>query len=177
MITIWDLDPQCTRKRQRGEPTYVSEPKSHQGSTEFPSRSSRDSGATSKARSSSGMGSSITAGMSTLQQLRQVLTVKHGSTVAAWRAALDPDMKGRVSFGTYCIVCLDCGFHANAKSLWQELCGAKGWVSFRDIDADCNRHLDNFRQTLLAQFGSLVQAWQHGLDVDGKGVLDEAVFV
>lgn len=191
LITIWDLDPLCNRKRERGHTPYISEPRisdsppgrSRGGLQRAPPKARAETPtehSTTKVStlslSASGDSSSILHGISLQQQLRRSLTKKYGSTVAAWRGALNPELQGSLAFGKFCLVLSDCCFHGNARSLWKELCGESRCVEFSDVDPDAAEMLNEFREQLLGRFGSLLHAWQSCLDVDRKGLVDEFVF-
>lgn len=184
LITIWDLDPVCNRKRQRGDVRFVSSAKSPdwQGGSK---RHNQSAGSGSEEADES---TAFTAGPSTsssapagrcdpeLQALRLCLRIRHGSTVAAWRAALDPEMTGSLSFGKYIIVLEESGFQGNVKGLWEELAMGRRGITLKDVDPDAVRHLDRLRSELLNKYGSLIKAWA-ALDSDAAGRLDQEDFI
>jgi len=186
LITIWDLDPMCTRLRQRGQIPYITQPRSpisapgkkKMGFGEEDRGSSRASASHSERRTKVVPGDelSLLARVPLSQQLRTSLTKKYGSTVAAWRQAMDPDIVGTVAFGKFCVVCENSMFTGNAKGTWQEICGEKGRATFRDIDPAAAEVLDDFREQLLKRFGNIVQAWK-GLGGIGRKGVSEAAFV
>uniref|UniRef100_A0A7S4S6F6 EF-hand domain-containing protein n=1 Tax=Alexandrium monilatum TaxID=311494 RepID=A0A7S4S6F6_9DINO len=189
LITIWDLDPTCNRKRQRGDVRVISSAKSPtwEGGAK---RRQHSPGAVSDAGAleDGACGGSIASGPSVaatssgnrcdpeLQTLKQYLRIKHGSTVAAWRSELDPDMQGTLSFGKLMIVLEECGFQGNVKGLWEELALGRAGITLRDIDPEAVRLLDRFREQLLSKYGSLVKAWE-AIDSEGAGRLDQEDFV
>merc|ERR1719161_523506 len=97
--------------------------------------------------------------VSVCRVMRQAVRKRHGSTAAAWRAHFDPDLTGAVSFGKFVIVVGDCGFHGNVKCMWQHLAGEKNTISFRDLDPECAKILDEARESLVNSSGSILQAW------------------
>merc|ERR1719310_698607 len=113
-----------------------------------------------------------------MEQMRNALRKKHGSTVAAWRTAIDPRGTGCVAFGRLVIALEDCAFHGKLKSLWSQMVGDRedAMARFADIDEDAAKTLDSFREQIVAKSGSLLQAWRGGLDVDGTAIVAEADF-
>lgn len=187
LITIWDLDPFCTRKRQRGEEVFIAQPKSPLSATAGKKsfgQAGNDKQAKAQADAERALKPSeqkheaaLKAGREALPQARQVLKQKYGSTVAAWREALDPKGAGSISFGNFMIVLEDCAFKGNVKGLWKVLCGDRGTAMFRDIDPDSQQMLDVFREELVGRFGSITEAWKSCFDPANTGIVTEADFV
>eukprot|EP00927_Polykrikos_kofoidii_P059504 TRINITY_DN54653_c0_g1_i1.p1 TRINITY_DN54653_c0_g1~~TRINITY_DN54653_c0_g1_i1.p1 ORF type:complete len:1318 (-),score=202.09 TRINITY_DN54653_c0_g1_i1:132-3737(-) len=234
-LTIWDLDPSCSRKLQRGDPMLLSKPKSgaadesvhprNKGGSKLAGTDSHQeniasedgnaqvaephivqsggdnlvspedekptSGEEKQARGSKStpllasrsqvlpepvQSSLCLGGVTMIQNLRQVLKKKYGSTLAGWRASFDPHMTGKVGFGKFMIVVENCAFHGNVKSLWQELSAGEAMATFKDVDPEAQQIVDSTREQLVNQFGSLLAAWQKGLDLDGMGRLTESDF-
>jgi len=196
-ITIWDLDPSCTRKKQRGEEAFIRVPKSPISAPSVPRKAfgqeylqrQREKAKESNSLPSQKKDAAVAkAGVESLPQLRQVLRAKHGTTVAAWRMAMDPKMCGYISFGNFVLVVQDCNFTGNVKALWKVIActevaqrpNAAGGAeqkedkpafvaSFKDIDPASQKMLDDFREQLLAKFGCLLTAWRDGIDEAGFG--------
>lgn len=181
LITIWDFDPACARKRQRGQASFISEPRSFDREAnhrrhQFGSNDSLDTTSVSSFGKAS-VTSSTMLGGGPLQQLRQALKLKYGSSVAAWRNVMDSSMTGSLSFGKLVIVLEDCCFSGHTKRLWEDLSMGKSTISFKDVDGEAARMLDNFREQLISCRGSITAAWTGGLDIDGLGRVDEADFL
>eukprot|EP00931_Biecheleriopsis_adriatica_P007443 TRINITY_DN108721_c0_g1_i1.p1 TRINITY_DN108721_c0_g1~~TRINITY_DN108721_c0_g1_i1.p1 ORF type:complete len:1204 (+),score=286.18 TRINITY_DN108721_c0_g1_i1:87-3614(+) len=182
LLTIWDLDPECSRKRQRGDHAIIySEPKSLTAHPQERKPLWDANASTSSVRTNS---TAITSksyhsysGPTPQQQLKTALKVAYGSTVAAWRTQLDPHLQGTCGFGNFMLVMEDCAFAGPVKSLWDDLRGESTTITFKDMDEDSARILDNFRSQLVEKFGSILQAWHEGLDSDSAGRLDEEHFI
>lgn len=174
LISIWDLDPNCSRKRQRGEVAHISNPKDptevrlHRrkfGEKEGPKEGT------------------LREGIPPIQQMRSALRKTYGSTSAAWCGALDPSLTNQVSFGKFCIVMQECTFEGKVKVLWQELIDSKDargcvdqhGVSYMDLDPDCAKLLENFREQMISKSGSIMHCWREAL-APGGGPLDEGDF-
>lgn len=157
LLTIWDIDPECTRKRLRGQVPYVSEGKDLTTKTGDDTKRGAIAG-------------------SLQQQMRQVLRIRHGSTAAAWRAVLDPRMQGFVACNKFLNVMDEYAYSGNVKKLWEELAGGRAFATFKDIDPEAFTTLTHVRECLLDKFGNLTKAFDEGLDLDGIGRVDEAEF-
>jgi len=193
LITIWDLDPQCTRKRQRGETAILTSPSKspmgHSGEvalghtarsfSETPKFSStgRSTGFGSSGSSQAGYASAVNAGSSTVDACRKALNKTFGSTVAAWRGALDPKNTGAVSFMKFCIVLDQAGFAGKIKCLWQELVQAETALTFQALDPETATILASFRNFLVSKCGSLINAWHQYLDDIDISRVDEDDFL
>jgi len=165
LLTIWDIDPECTRKRQRGQAVGG-------GATAPPS--------TKTSVMSSGGGNPNNPGdvaFSPRRQLKNVLRTAFGSTVIAWRQELDQHMQGSVTFGKFMIVMEHCNFTGNVKKLWEQLTEGRAGATFKDIDPEAFKGLAVLREQLVGKYGSLVQAWDQCIDVDLVGRVDESEFV
>lgn len=187
LITIWDLDPACTRQRQRGEEVmpppsplaHKSSARAQQSALPAVMSADGDIGVVAETpniptmRSSTVSGSQfIVSELSLLEQLRKSLRHKYGSTLAAWRGALDVQSKGSTSFSKFCLSLDECSFHGNRKTIWRELVESAGGasVTYKAVDADTARLIDKFRGHLLANFLSLQEAWRKGLDLPSLGL-------
>lgn len=184
LLTIWDLDPNCTRKRQRGDPAFISTAKDAESKTGTRTHfSSKDElNKTSPSRlNTTGMSSVIEAQIPQLEILRRTLRNKYGSTVVAWRLALDPDSVGTTAFGRLCLVLDECAFKGNRKAIWQELLSKqpqkRTHIEFQDIDADAQAMLDSARTLILGLFSSISEFWRKGLDPENIGRLGEEEFL
>jgi len=173
LITIWDLDPLCTRKKSRGEVAYFTEPKEI---GEIERRAEFALHETSTTTMMSGM-TSLGPGVSPLHPLRQALRKRHGSTVIAWREALDLKLAGTACWGRFVLCLEDCAFSGNIKGLWQELSGKRECITFKDLDQDAARMLTSFREQLLEKFGCITEAWAKGLNSGGVGRVGEKDFI
>lgn len=205
LITIWDLDPEASRKRAQGKETHlhnnISLPKSpttktgkrpsfgefaplddegHAINTSQMSQTAMNTSTTSwrsASRVDSPESSSIMVNKTTpLKILRQALRKRHRSTVAAWCNAFDPDMTGRCGFSKFMIVLEDCGYHGNSKTLWADI-SEKDFLTFKDLDAGTARVLDEYREFLVSTSGSILQAWHTLLDTEGAERVDEFEFI
>lgn len=198
LITIWDLDPACSRKRAQGKESaivHVSMPKSpttHVGrrpsfgeftqlDAEGHAQNIQNTSTTSwrsSGRTGSPNSSNILSTTTPLKICRQTLKKKYRSTVAAWRNALDPNMTGQVGFGKFMIVLEDCGYHGTVKTLWADLVGDNGkFMTLRDLDATAAKVLDEFRECLLASSGCILKGWHTLLDTEGAERVDEMEFL
>mmetsp|Transcript_47990 Transcript_47990/g.114057 ORF Transcript_47990/g.114057 Transcript_47990/m.114057 type:complete len:1185 (-) Transcript_47990:90-3644(-) len=204
LITIWDLDPECSRKRQRGQ--KEKEQQSSMSSTLSVAKSRENASVPKDAltvhkRRTQGFGQR-TAGESELgdlsqesvqttsseprftsetqppaETLRAALRRKYGSTAAAWRTVLDPDLRGTVSFGKFRIVLDHCIFQGDVKALWQQLAGSNKGMSFRNLDPPAQKLLDLARRRWTETFGSLDAAWMKGIDQHGIGCINQDEFL
>eukprot|EP00440_Ansanella_granifera_P041816 gb/GFBE01045337.1/.p1 GENE.gb/GFBE01045337.1/~~gb/GFBE01045337.1/.p1 ORF type:complete len:1196 (+),score=297.39 gb/GFBE01045337.1/:1-3588(+) len=183
LLTIWDLDPLCSRKRERGyEAIIYSEPKSptsHPLSEKkpFSPEASFMSGTSRASTALTSKSFHTFSGPSPQQQLRLSLKVAYGSTVAAWRMVMDPHLQGSCGFGKFMVVLEDCCFAGKAKTLWDDLSDGRPSITFKDIDEEAARMLDNFREQLVEKYGCILKAWHGGLDLDSSGRLDESDFI
>jgi len=178
-IFIWDIDPAGARKYVRGDHAPISSPRKPSSTkASHSSASSSHSLSAPKSKQLRGSQESTTfKGMSQLEALRVGLRNQHGSTVAAWRKALDPEMQGKISFGHFCNALSNGTFNGSVKVLWQQLSGGGTTICFGDIDAPVQGFLDDARRRVLESFGSLTEAWRHGFDVNGGRAVDQNTFV
>jgi len=183
VLTIWDIDPLCTRKRQRGDAAIFPDEK---GKPRTPHGDSLEASAERSAMMSTSMTSMKSTqshsgdpkqGTPLPQLLRTSLARTHGTTVSAWRIAIDPQMTNKVQFGKLVVALETCMFMGNVKKLWEELSLGQPSIAFRDIDEEAAGILDGFRELLLDKAGSLLGAWRECLDVDGMGRVDEEEFI
>jgi Ca2+-binding EF-hand superfamily protein len=194
LITIWDLDPACTRQRNRGDPAFIAMPKDSISSvskrpgfgvsqTSFCSKGAgenNDRPATLEASTMSAQtvmsNGFVDDGMPLVAGLRKALKRRYGSTVAAWRGALDPEGKGVLGFSRFNLILDECAFQSNRKVIWKELVGDQKHAPFRAIDSDAAGIIDRFRGQLLERFPSLLEAWRQGLDPGRLGEINESEF-
>jgi len=192
LITIWDLDPVCSKRRAQGKDSFGSSQKSPSSKTaprpEFAESSMLDEegralnisvGDEGVYPSTSSFDNRVDGSKAAhdLRMLCLALRNKYGSTVAAWRASLDPEHAGSVSFGKFVIVLNDCSFHGNVKTLWAELAGTRGSISFSDLDPDSASILDECRNFFLTDYGTVLKAWHGVLDRHGVGKVDKEDFL
>eukprot|EP00930_Biecheleria_cincta_P057705 TRINITY_DN43596_c0_g1_i1.p1 TRINITY_DN43596_c0_g1~~TRINITY_DN43596_c0_g1_i1.p1 ORF type:complete len:1195 (-),score=263.57 TRINITY_DN43596_c0_g1_i1:29-3577(-) len=171
LITIWDLDPCCNRKKQRGETVFITEPKEVETKIELRAsfgREGREAEKRENEKHSSSVMSSGTSvgggGLTELQQLRNVLCKRYGSTIGAWRHALDPKLTGNTSWARFMMCADDCAFSGNLKGLWHEISRGETTATLKDVDGKSLECLTNFREELLSKFGSISEAWHDGID-------------
>ncbi|CAK0852593.1 unnamed protein product [Prorocentrum cordatum] len=187
LLSIWDLDPECSRKRARGDAPLISSPRKPVTSPEeerrlrkFGTRSalSPEHTAGSLGSRAQSAGALLENSMAPIEKLRKALRNHYGSTLAAWRAGLDPKLSGQTSFGTFVLVVNECALpRENVKGMWDELCNGAGKVSFEDIDQEAYQLLGAFRESLLGSSSCLTRAWRELLDVPGLQYLSEDAFV
>ncbi|CAK9058280.1 unnamed protein product, partial [Durusdinium trenchii] len=102
-------------------------------------------------------------GVSTKEALIDTLISRFGSVFRAWREVLDPLGRGRLSWGEFTHVFRRLGLHGDLQGLWAEL----------DVE-----QLGIFRLSDLdEEYGNMLKAWIKGIDVDGKGYIDQDRFV
>lgn len=200
-ITIWDLDPLCAKKMQRGDTAYIGGPpksptahttsrvttshperkpieaegKASMTPTKTSSAASPSSTMNGTMRSSSGF---ITDTVTDIEHLRQDCKNKFGSMLAAWRVAFDPLRTNGVAFSKFVSVLEEMAFQGNVKKLWMDVTeGKRHMATLKDIDPEAQRLVDTTREALVGKFGCLAVAWHNGLSPDGLPRLDEADFV
>eukprot|EP00928_Gymnodinium_smaydae_P020502 TRINITY_DN1791_c0_g2_i1.p1 TRINITY_DN1791_c0_g2~~TRINITY_DN1791_c0_g2_i1.p1 ORF type:complete len:1251 (-),score=231.11 TRINITY_DN1791_c0_g2_i1:58-3738(-) len=101
-----------------------------------------------------------------------VLRRRFGTIASAWRVALDPDLKGRLSFNEFVNVARSIGYSNNLKLLWNQLdVDRSGFISLNELDAEAATALDSFRDLLIKKYGTTLNAWKH-MDVDKNDRLD-----
>ncbi|CAK0860713.1 unnamed protein product [Prorocentrum cordatum] len=174
LISIWDLDPNCSRKRQRGEVAHISPKDPTEVRLHKKKFGEKDSGPQE---------TTLRQGIPLIQQMRAALRKTYGSTAAAWCGALDPSLTNQVSFGKFCMVMQECTFEGKVKLLWEELmdsvhargCMDQHGASYVDLDPDCAKLLDNFREQMISKSGSIMHCWKEAL-APGGGPLDEGDF-
>jgi len=118
-------------------------------------------------------------GITTLESFRKLLVSRYGSTVAAWRADVDPEGLNRLTFSMFCAAMQRIGgYTGNLKQLWDTLDpDCRGWFSFKELDEDSFNQIQAFRQALLGKYPSLSQVWHKGLAYDGVERVDQEVFL
>mmetsp|Transcript_10590 Transcript_10590/g.19567 ORF Transcript_10590/g.19567 Transcript_10590/m.19567 type:complete len:1194 (+) Transcript_10590:224-3805(+) len=168
LLTIWDIDPMCTRKRMRGETAVLCQPKTpsfHAGKTGLDLNPSKSSPSTLQL-----------ALQSPLPAIQKAMRTKHGTTVAAWRAVLDPDLSGTALFPDFCRMLQDCSHQGNSKIVWKQIAGDSEKITLKDIDPAAHKQLDAARLKFLETGGSLTKVWRR-LDPSKAGRLTEPDFV
>eukprot|EP00747_Dinoflagellata_sp_TGD_P108845 gnl/TRDRNA2_/TRDRNA2_170538_c1_seq1.p1 gnl/TRDRNA2_/TRDRNA2_170538_c1~~gnl/TRDRNA2_/TRDRNA2_170538_c1_seq1.p1 ORF type:complete len:954 (+),score=191.39 gnl/TRDRNA2_/TRDRNA2_170538_c1_seq1:1-2862(+) len=205
LITIWDIDPECSRERARGTKATINvstaaDAERHPlaakrkfgGSLHdslFPDDNASSANGSVRRQTNwdamaiprGGITDKVStlpaAGNANVVELRKVLVRQFGSTVCAWRTAFDPHMTGKVSFGKWCIVLQNANFYGSVKKIWVDLVGERKTMALKDLDNEAAELLDKFREGLLAQHPSILEAWWKGLDKEGAGKLDEEQFI
>jgi Ca2+-binding EF-hand superfamily protein len=112
-------------------------------------------------------------GVSTIDGFRNLLTIRFGSVVKAWKF-LDNDGNGRLSRGEFYAVLRKIGFGGNAKQLWEALDDDNsGFVSLQELHPAAHKGLTRFFDLLHAKYGTgplgVVNAWLNCFDLDGTG--------
>lgn len=105
------------------------------------------------------------------------MTQVHGSTVAAWSKAFDPNSRGFVTHCQFCAAMPKCELFGNVQGLWEELTKGCKKLVFANIDPEAQEQLDALREFFLDQFGSICGAWMQGLDKASLGRLNRDDFV
>lgn len=164
VLTIWDLDPASSLRLQRGQKAIICTGANEKKLVE-------ESTSTSRTKT---FHSFETPGQR--QLLVRSLRRRYGSTVQAWRAAFDPMGHGTCGFGVFMQVLEECAFGGKAKVLWEELRGDQAFMCFSDLDASAASLLENVREQLVEQFGSIQDAWYELVEAAG-GVLAQDAFV
>jgi len=166
-LTIWDIDPECTRKRQRGDEATFDTPSSPKhGTSTSSSQQSRGAGASSSSSSSAALAT----------RLRTALKNKYGSSVAAWRSLGSGKVLNEIGFTDFCRLLQGCEFSGSAKKLWKDLvCEREAkrekdgaaeepveetvTVTLAELDPEAQAILDKARKALVGRFGTLLVAW------------------
>lgn len=189
MLTIWDLDPECTKKMQRGERPVFRQPKSPvrpPASGKSCPRAAGEEYYAAKMRAAEENGTLpsqkkneeyMKAGSSLLPVLRQNLRVHYGSTLAAWRTAMDPKLTGSISFGSFVLGLEETGFSGNVKALWKVLAGDRGVATFADVDPETLKQVEEARRVFLERYGTLSEVWLACFGFGDKGQLPLDAFV
>mmetsp|Transcript_15023 Transcript_15023/g.39626 ORF Transcript_15023/g.39626 Transcript_15023/m.39626 type:complete len:722 (+) Transcript_15023:504-2669(+) len=188
LLTIWDLDPQSTCKRQHGEQTAFSTPKSPVSNTaprkpfgiagdEYYKAHLKEAADKGTFPSNKKSQEAIKAGETLLPNLRYCLKMKHGTTVAAWRNAMDPKLSGSIAFGNFALALEDCNFSGNSRALWKVLAGDRGVATFEGIDPKTLKMLERAREQLLDKFGTLSEAWLDGFKAGEKSWVPQDKFL
>jgi len=117
-------------------------------------------------------------GASTLKDFKNSLVQRYGTIVAAWRAALDTDGNGRLSFGELCEALRWLSFHGDKKQLWMELDkDSSGLISLDELDPEAEQTLREFREHLVEHFGGLEAGWLKGFDIRNTKRIDADQFL
>mmetsp|Transcript_6314 Transcript_6314/g.15158 ORF Transcript_6314/g.15158 Transcript_6314/m.15158 type:complete len:1113 (-) Transcript_6314:141-3479(-) len=186
-ITIWDLDPECTRKRQSKAKASVAKPSETQVRRRV--GFGNEASVANDLQGPSSQSNLHYHGVSMLEVCRKALRKRYGSTVAAWRVAMDPKGSGRATFGNFMLAMNECCFHGNVKGLWEDLCSEAeqdeevddpllSWsISLKDLDPVAASSLTVLREHLLRRFHCLAEAWYKGFDPVGAERIDEEEFI
>lgn len=115
-------------------------------------------------------------GVKNLNDLRQMLTARFGSTVAAWRDTMDPEGSGRLSYVQFIMAIDDIGgYTGSVKQLWAEISQGLTHVTLQELDPVSYKLLEAFQKSVAGRFATLRGFWK-ALDADGVERLDEATF-
>eukprot|EP00931_Biecheleriopsis_adriatica_P102796 TRINITY_DN77725_c0_g1_i1.p1 TRINITY_DN77725_c0_g1~~TRINITY_DN77725_c0_g1_i1.p1 ORF type:complete len:1764 (-),score=486.63 TRINITY_DN77725_c0_g1_i1:84-5375(-) len=193
LLTIWDIDPVCSRERARGGGAAAGavckggkSPTHHAGRTGHMFGAEDSAGGTSnKARE--GEGPNVKAA-------RTAMKNKHGSTAAAWRNVLGVQTL-QTDYTNFCRLMCDCDFQGSYKELWKEVAESgdgycpsssskargdraggdeaggnstfkgKACTTFGIIDPQAQAILRNTRQKLISRFETLRRAWSEFLAI------------
>ncbi|CAE8740159.1 unnamed protein product, partial [Polarella glacialis] len=187
LLTIWDLDPSCSRERARGGGAAagaVSEPKSpgHVGKRGH-TLGAEDGTVGPPAGPSAGA-------VSWVKHLRNAMRNQFGSTTAAWRAALG--LQSDAPFVQFGRILRECQFQGSVKELWREISSTAdkagtaadpasrgkdaeasppggendlSMTSLAAIDPQVQAIVNSTRECLLARFGTLLKAWKQCMAV------------
>lgn len=199
-ITISDIDPEITAAIYRGDYRMLTykledddeeqaEPATEEERAQSPS--GQPKGATRNSVWNEELGKRIKEnaakvraaeknrqmGAQTLDAFKRQLLIRYGSTVTAWRNALDNDGNGKISFGEFCMACRDLSYNGNLKALWAELDDdGSGLITLNELDPVAAITIEKYREFLLEKFGNMVTAWHQGLDISGQIRLTEEEF-
>ncbi|CAJ1426521.1 unnamed protein product [Effrenium voratum] len=178
LLTIWDLDPACSRRRRRGMEVIIpSAPRPLSPTARENEKKTfflEDGSPTARSKNDKKFYTFI--GPSPAQNLRQALRNHFGSTVAAWRLAFDPHFHGTCGFGMFMKVLEECSFGGKAQPLWQELSGEENFITLKNIDEPAASLMDSFREQLLGKFETIMDAW-YKLEEVTSGLVDEEGFL
>lgn len=112
----------------------------------------------------------------TPQLVRQAFTRDFVTTVNAWNTELDWRGVGFVTEGQLFPLLERLGLRGNVKKLWSELVGKRGVLRFVDLDPAAQKMLTDVRTKMLADYGTLVNAWAKGFDPGNVGHVDREDF-
>eukprot|EP00929_Paragymnodinium_shiwhaense_P096650 TRINITY_DN5830_c0_g1_i1.p1 TRINITY_DN5830_c0_g1~~TRINITY_DN5830_c0_g1_i1.p1 ORF type:complete len:625 (+),score=124.07 TRINITY_DN5830_c0_g1_i1:123-1997(+) len=115
---------------------------------------------------------------SAIDELREVLRVKFGTLVRAWRVAFDVEANGLIDMRQFdaslkriCVV-------ANVRSMWGNLDTKQaGMISLADLDEAAAEILEDFRIRCVSIFGSMKEAWEQCLDIHNSGSVTLSYFL
>ncbi|CAE8649533.1 unnamed protein product, partial [Polarella glacialis] len=116
-------------------------------------------------------------GVTTLEGYRRMLANRFGSTVAAWRVAIDPTGAGHLAYIAFCMAVDEIGgFTGGVRQLWTEVdARSTNHPTFQDFDPEAYALLEALRKALLAKFPSIRGFWQ-ALDETREHKVEEAGF-
>eukprot|EP00913_Durusdinium_trenchii_P018981 g17837.t1 len=118
------------------------------------------------------------ARVSTKEALIDTLISRFGSVFRAWREVLDPLGRGRLSWGEFTHVFRRLGLHGDLQGLWAELDVEQlGIFRLSDLDEALDACWSDMRASFQQEYGNMLKAWIKGIDVDGKGYIDQDRFV
>lgn len=91
--------------------------------------------------------------------LLKQLQTKFGSTVRAWRKAIDPQGKGKLSRDEFFVGCAVAGFGGQLPIVWKEMgLKEKSHVRLKDLDPSTGEEVRIFRERCLDNAGSVHDA-------------------
>jgi len=117
----------------------------------------------------------------TPQLVRQAFIRDFVTTVNAWNTELDWRGVGFVTEGQLFPLLERLGLRGNVKKLWNELVpkpddSTRGVLRFVDLDPEAQKMLTDVRTKMLADYGTLVNAWAKGFDPGNVGHVDREDF-
>eukprot|EP00929_Paragymnodinium_shiwhaense_P112089 TRINITY_DN80349_c0_g1_i1.p1 TRINITY_DN80349_c0_g1~~TRINITY_DN80349_c0_g1_i1.p1 ORF type:complete len:1424 (+),score=427.68 TRINITY_DN80349_c0_g1_i1:70-4341(+) len=97
----------------------------------------------------------------TAQAFRELLQHRYGSTLTAWRKALDPKNTGRLTCDQLERTAQRLGFKGDVADVWSELNPLGGYSArLEDLEPAAVAALDAFKEACKDCFGSLVRAFK-----------------
>merc|ERR1719387_1504101 len=109
---------------------------------------------------------------SDLKSFRASLTRKYGNLLRAWNLGLDIGKRGQIGFTEFATALRNEGFNGDVNSIWKELdVDGGGLVSIDELAPKEGKMLLDFKEKLVAKFGSILRGWVEGLDRDRSGTL------
>uniref|UniRef100_A0A7S4R6Z4 EF-hand domain-containing protein n=1 Tax=Alexandrium monilatum TaxID=311494 RepID=A0A7S4R6Z4_9DINO len=112
-----------------------------------------------------------------MDNFRDALRRRHRSLLCAWRKALDPDGRGRISFGEFVMALGHLSINGELRSLWEKLDPeARGYITFGDLDPDVGSALSELQAKFTEKHGNLLLAWLKGIDPAGNGFVSAEQF-
>eukprot|EP00927_Polykrikos_kofoidii_P065082 TRINITY_DN60881_c0_g1_i1.p1 TRINITY_DN60881_c0_g1~~TRINITY_DN60881_c0_g1_i1.p1 ORF type:complete len:1267 (+),score=247.96 TRINITY_DN60881_c0_g1_i1:71-3871(+) len=138
-LTIWDIDPESNRKRERGEQRLIANPKSPLSNPE------RRRNRFGEEKDDANAGAvNIMDTVSLRDLLQSTMRTKCGSTAVAWRMEFDPNMQGSVTFSCFCAAADRIAFKGRLRPLWEQLVASGGKSSpWENNDPISSSHAQN----------------------------------